>query len=137
MSASAPPAWLGEVRFDASGLVPVIAQQQGSGRVLMLAWADRTALEETIRTGEANYYSRSRARAWRKGEESGNTQKVIELRLDCDGDTVLYVVEQAGEAACHTGRESCFFRRLEGGAWSVTDAVRVDPKRLYRRQGGS
>ncbi len=137
MSAPAPPPWLAQVRFDASGLVPVIAQQQGSGRVLMLAWADRRALEETIRTGAANYYSRSRARAWTKGEESGNTQKVIEVRLDCDGDAVLYVVEQAGGAACHTGRESCFFRRLEGGAWTVTDPVRADPKRLYRREEGS
>ena len=126
--------WLREVRFDASGLVPVIAQQHDTGRVLMLAWADRHALEETVRTRQANYFSRSRNRAWKKGEESGNTQRVLEVRLDCDGDAVIYLVEQAGGAACHTGRESCFYRRLDGEAWQETDPVRVDPARMYRKE---
>jgi phosphoribosyl-AMP cyclohydrolase len=126
-------AWLDEVVFDAAGLVPVIAQLAPEGRVLMLAWADRAALAETQRCGMATYYSRSRARSWRKGEASGNTQRVSEIRLDCDGDAVLYLVEQAGGVACHTGRESCFFRRLRDGAWEVADPVRVDPAKLYGR----
>jgi phosphoribosyl-AMP cyclohydrolase len=130
---AAPAGWLEAVAFDAAGLVPVVAQQAPAGRVLMLAWADRAALEETLRTGFATYYSRSRARLWRKGEESGQRQRVQEIRLDCDGDAVLYLVAQEGQAACHTGRESCFFRRLHDGAWQVTDPVRIDPQQLYGR----
>lgn len=125
--------WLDEVAFNAEGLVPVVAQQAQGGRVLMLAWADRAALEQTLRSGLATYFSRSRARLWRKGEESGHVQRVREIRLDCDGDAVLYLVDQEGGAACHTGRESCFFRRLQQGAWQATDPVLVDPAQLYRR----
>jgi phosphoribosyl-AMP cyclohydrolase len=114
--------WLDEVAFDSAGLVPVIAQSVEDGRVLMLAWADRAALAATRRSGLATYYSRSRARQWRKGEESGHTQRVREIRLDCDGDALLYLVEQEGGVACHTGRASCFFRDLRSGAWTLTDA---------------
>lgn len=126
-------AWLDEVVFNEAGLVPVIAQQVPDRRVLMLAWADRAALEETHRSGLATYYSRSRARRWRKGEESGHLQRVQEMRIDCDGDVVLYLVEQVGGIACHTGRESCFYRRLEEGAWKETDPVLIDPEQVYRR----
>jgi phosphoribosyl-AMP cyclohydrolase len=124
-------AWLDGVRFDERGLVPVIVQEAGDRRVLMLAWADRAALEETRSSGLATYYSRSRARRWRKGEESGNTQRVREIRIDCDGDAMLYLVEQQGGVACHTGRVACFFRRLDGDRWIETDPVVVDPARLY------
>lgn len=130
-AAGGPGGWLDAVAFGPDGLVPVIAQEARDGRVLMLAWADRAALEETRRTGMATYYSRSRARPWRKGEESGNTQRVREIRLDCDGDAVLYVVEQSGGAACHTGRAACFYRRLEGTAWREVDPVLIDPAALY------
>jgi len=136
VSAAAPGAaagWLEAIRFDAAGLVPVIAQDAQDGRILMLAWADRGALEQTRRSGYAHYYSRSRARSWRKGEESGNVQKLRELRLDCDADAVLYLIEPMAGPACHTGRASCFFRRLEGDDWCVTDPVLVDPSLLYRR----
>ncbi len=126
-----PSAWLDAVRFDERGLAAVIVQDAGDRRVLMFAWADRAALEETRRSGLATYYSRSRARQWRKGEESGNTQRVREIRIDCDGDALLYLVEQHGGVACHTGRAACFFRRLEGDAWLETDPVLVDPVRLY------
>jgi phosphoribosyl-AMP cyclohydrolase len=125
--------WLDEVAFDERGLVVVIAQDSGSQRVLMVAWASREALVETAATGQAVYYSRSRARLWRKGEESGHRQRVKEVRLDCDGDVVLYVVEQAGGIACHTGRESCFFRRLDGDAWRTVDPVLQDPELIYRK----
>jgi phosphoribosyl-AMP cyclohydrolase len=111
------PGWLQEVRWDRSGLVPAIAQEAGTGKVLMFAWMNREALLETAATGRAVYWSRSRARLWRKGEESGHVQHVHELRLDCDGDVVLLCVEQTGGIACHTGRHSCFFRRLEDGQW--------------------
>lgn len=125
--------WLAEVHFDAQGLVPVIAQDVASGRVLMVAWANAEALAETAATRQAVYFSRSRGRLWRKGEESGHRQAVRELRLDCDGDVVLYAVEQAGGIACHTGRESCFFRRLEGDGWAVVDPVLKDPELIYRK----
>jgi phosphoribosyl-AMP cyclohydrolase len=124
--------WLAELAFDERGLVPVIAQDTVSGRILMVAWASREALAETVATGQAVYFSRSRQRLWRKGEESGHRQRVLEVRLDCDGDVVLYRVEQAGGIACHTGRESCFFRRLEDGAWRTVDPVLKDPERIYR-----
>jgi phosphoribosyl-AMP cyclohydrolase len=125
--------WLDEVTFDERGLVTVIAQDSGSQRVLMVAWANREALVETATTGQAVYYSRSRARLWRKGEESGNRQRVKEVRLDCDGDAVLYVVEQEGGIACHTGRESCFFRRLDGESWRTVEPVLKDPELIYRK----
>ena len=125
--------WLEEIRFDESGLVPVIAQDAASGRVLMMAWANAGALAETVATGQAVYFSRSRGRLWRKGEESGHRQRVQEVRLDCDGDVVLYRVEQAGGIACHTGRESCFFRLLRDGQWQAVDPVLKDPELIYRK----
>ena len=125
--------WLDEVRFDERGLVTVIAQDAASGRVLMVAWANAEALGETASTGQAVYFSRSRGRLWRKGEESGHRQRVQEVRLDCDGDVVLYRVEQAGGIACHTGRESCFYRTLRDGRWQTVDAVLKDPQLIYRR----
>jgi phosphoribosyl-AMP cyclohydrolase len=125
--------WLDEVRFDAAGLVTVIAQDVASQRVLMVAWANREALAETVATGRAVYWSRSRGRLWRKGEESGHTQRVAEVRLDCDGDVVLYAVTSAGGVACHTGRASCFYRRLAGGAWQIVDPVLQDPELVYRK----
>ena len=125
--------WLEQVAFGPGGLVPVIAQRWPDGRVLMLAWADRAALEQTWRTGFATYYSRSRSRSWRKGEESGHVQRVREMRIDCDGDAVLYLVEQEGGVACHTGRASCFYRRLDDGVWTEVDPVLVDPARIYKR----
>jgi phosphoribosyl-AMP cyclohydrolase len=125
-------AWLDAIAYDAAGLVPVIAQQAGDNRILMVAWADRAALAETQSSGLATYYSRSRARRWRKGEESGNVQHVREMRLDCDGDVVLYLVEPMAGPACHTGRASCFYRRLEDGNWHTVDPVMVDPELLYR-----
>ena len=127
------PDWLAEIHFDADGLVPVIAQDLASGRVLMVAWANREALAETVQTRRAVYWSRSRGRLWRKGEESGHTQQVSEIRLDCDGDVVLYAVSQAGGIACHTGRESCFFRRLADGHWDAVDPVLRDPELIYRK----
>ena len=123
--------WLDEVVFNETGLVPVITQDAQSGRVLLLAWANREALAETISTGRGVNFSRARGNLWRKGEESGNIQTVSEVRLDCDGDAVLYVVTQVGGMACHTGRESCFFRRLENNVWKVVDSVIKDPKELY------
>jgi len=126
-------AWLDDVAFDERGLVTVIAQDAASRRVLMVAWANREALAETATTGQAVYWSRSRGRLWRKGEESGHRQKVSEIRLDCDGDVVLYAVEAVGGIACHTGRESCFFRRLEGEDWRTVDPVLEDPERVYRK----
>ena len=128
----ADSAWLDEVRFDADGLVPAIAQEASTERILMVAWMNREALAETAATGRAVYWSRSRGRLWRKGEESGHVQAVRELRLDCDGDVVLLKVEQAGGVACHTGRHSCFFRRLEDGRWVVVDPVLKDPESIYR-----
>lgn len=125
--------WLEEIRFDADGLVPVVAQDAGSGRVLMLAWANAGALAETVASGQAVYFSRSRGKLWRKGEESGHRQRVQEVRLDCDGDVVLYRVEQAGGIACHTGRESCFYRLLRGGQWQAADPVLKDPELIYRK----
>jgi phosphoribosyl-AMP cyclohydrolase len=127
------PDWLAEIRFDTDGLVPVIAQDAASGRVLMVAWANREALAETVQTQRAVYWSRSRGRLWRKGEESGHTQQISEIRLDCDGDVVLYAVSQAGGIACHTGRESCFYRRLADGHWSTVDPVLRDPELIYRK----
>ena len=125
--------FLDEVPWDESGLVPVVTQDSQSGRVLTLAWMNRDALAQTVERGEAVYWSRSRKRLWRKGEESGHVQKVLELRLDCDADALLLKVEQVGRIACHTGRESCFFRRLEDGRWVSTDPVLKDPSLIYRK----
>jgi len=126
-------AWIDEVAWNGEGLVPAVAQDAASGEVLMVAWMSRESLERTIATGEATYWSRSRQALWRKGETSGHVQKVVEVRIDCDADTVLLRVESAGGVACHTGRRRCFFRRLEGSGaarrWSVTDPVVEEPKR--------
>ena len=130
--------WLEHVKWDASGLVPAIAQEVGSNDVLMFAFMNREALERTAQLGEAVYYSRSRQRLWHKGEESGHVQKVIELRLDCDNDVVLLKVEQRGAArgepgiACHTGRHSCFFQLLQGGEWKTVEPVLKDPQHIYK-----
>jgi phosphoribosyl-AMP cyclohydrolase len=127
--------WLDEIRWDAQGLLPVIAQEAGSNDVLMVAWMNREALQRTVQTGQAVYWSRSRARLWHKGEESGHFQQVHEIRLDCDADVLLLKVTQLGHApgvACHTGRHSCFYRRLEDGAWQPVEPVLVDPERIYR-----
>lgn len=123
--------WIDEVAWNRDGLVPVVAQDAASGEVLMVAWMTREALERTVATGEATYWSRSRGALWRKGETSGHTQKVVEVRLDCDGDTVLLRVESAGGVACHTGRRRCFFRLLGTGGgkrrWEATDPVVEEP----------
>jgi phosphoribosyl-AMP cyclohydrolase len=129
--------WIDAVKWDADGLVPAIVQEAGSGRVLMLAWMNRESLRETVRCGEAVYWSRSRGRLWRKGEESGHVQKVQNIRLDCDADALLLDVLQVGGIACHTGRERCFFRALEGERWVETDAVVKAPEEIYRRRGVS
>lgn len=119
-----------QIEFDANGLIPAIAQDHENGQVLMMAWMNRDALEETIRTGQVCYWSRSRGKLWRKGESSGQQQRLVEMRIDCDGDTILMKVEQKG-VACHTGRRSCFYRLLRNGGWEETDPVLVDPKELY------
>ena len=124
--------WLDEVNWPENGLVPAVAQDAGSGRLLNLAWMNREALQKTVETGEAHYWSRSRAKLWHKGEQSGHVQKVKSVRIDCDEDVILLEVEQRGGIACHTGRESCFFRRLENGAWVSTDPVLKDPREIYR-----
>jgi phosphoribosyl-AMP cyclohydrolase len=125
-------AWLDKVKWAQDGLAPVVTQEAGSGRVLTVAWMNREALEATARTGEAHYWSRSRRKLWHKGEESGHVQKVKSIRIDCDEDVILLEVEQAGGIACHTGRHSCFFRKLDGGNWAVTDPVMKDPAEIYK-----
>ena len=125
--------WLDKVRWDSDGLVPAIAQEASTDKVLTLAWMNRAALAQTVASGEAVYWSRSRARLWHKGEESGHIQKVREIRLDCDEDAVLLRVEQVGGIACHTGRHSCFFQKYEDGKWIATDPVIKDPKEIYRK----
>lgn len=131
--------WIDEVRFDASGLVPAIAQDAQTGRILMVAWMNRESLQETVATGIAVYWSRSRQRLWRKGESSGHTQKVKDVRLDCDADVILLEVEQVGGIACHTGRQSCFYRQLQGdggngqqASWVNVDPVLKDPETIYK-----
>ncbi len=129
MSAS----WLDEIRWTDDGLVPVIAQQAETGTVLMFAWMNRESLALTVAEGYAVYWSRSRGRLWRKGEESGNRQKVIGLFLDCDEDVILLKVEQEGGIACHTGRESCFYRSLIDGQWQTVEPVLKDPDTIYKK----
>jgi phosphoribosyl-AMP cyclohydrolase len=124
-------ALLEQVKFDANGLVTAIAQDCVTQKILMVAWMNRAALAQTITTGQAVYFSRSRQQLWHKGEESGHVQTVRELRLDCDGDVLLMQVEQRGGIACHTGREHCFFRRLDSGAWATVDPVQQDPGIIY------
>jgi phosphoribosyl-AMP cyclohydrolase len=125
--------WLNKVNWSDDGLVPVVTQDATSGRVLMHAWMNRAALAETVKTGDAVYWSRSRRRLWRKGEESGHVQHVREVRLDCDEDALLLRVDQVGGVACHTGRESCFFLKLEEGTWADVDPVLKDPREIYRK----
>jgi len=125
--------FLDEVPWNEHGLVAVVTQDNASGRVLTVAWMNRDALQKTVASGEAVYWSRSRQKLWRKGEESGHVQKVLEVRLDCDADAVLLRVEQAGGIACHTGRESCFFRKLENGRWVTVDPVLKDPALIYKK----
>lgn len=128
--------WLEQIKWDEKGLVPAIAQDFKTGRVLMVAWMNEEALRLTVAEQRAIYWSRSRDRLWRKGEESGHVQQLHEVRLDCDGDVILLSVEQLGEIACHTGRESCFYRVLRDGAeWETVDAVRKDPDHIYTRKG--
>jgi phosphoribosyl-AMP cyclohydrolase len=125
--------WLDAIKWDAQGLVPAIAQDAASGEILMVAWMNREALEETAKAMRAVYWSRSRNRIWRKGEESGHVQQVSEIRLDCDNDVILLKVEQIGGIACHTGRRSCFFQKLENGAWTITTPVLKNPEDIYRK----
>ncbi|HKB60787.1 MAG TPA: phosphoribosyl-AMP cyclohydrolase [Gallionellaceae bacterium] len=126
-------AWLNRVNWSGDGLVTAIAQDAASGRVLMVAWMDREALKRTAESGEAVYWSRSRKKLWHKGEESGHVQKVNEIRIDCDNDVVLLQVEQMGGIACHTGRASCFFSRLENGQWVEIDPVLKAPEEIYKK----
>ena len=125
--------WLNKVNWTNDGLVPVIAQDALSGTVLMFAWMNRDALRLTAEKGEAVYWSRSRKKLWHKGEESGHTQKVREIRLDCDEDVILLKIEQVGGIACHTGREHCFFQKLENGHWVTTEPVLKDPEEIYKK----
>jgi phosphoribosyl-AMP cyclohydrolase len=124
--------WLDDVRWGPDGLVPAIAQELGSGQVLMVAWMNREALALTAAEGYAVYWSRSRGKLWRKGEESGHQQKVLAIRLDCDEDVILLTVEQAGGIACHTGRHHCFFRTLRDGRWESVEPVLKAPEMIYR-----
>jgi phosphoribosyl-AMP cyclohydrolase len=126
-------AWLDELTWDKDGLIPAIAQDAETGDVLMFAWMNRDALVRTVETGEAVYFSRSRGKLWHKGEESGHTQKIREIRIDCDNDVVLLKIEQVGGIACHTGRRSCFFQKyLADGRWEAVDPVLKDPKEIYK-----
>jgi phosphoribosyl-AMP cyclohydrolase len=126
--------WLDAVKWDQDGLVPAIAQEAGSGKVLMVAWMNREALAETVRSGKAVYWSRSRKKLWRKGEESGHEQVVRDLRLDCDSDVVLLTVEQQGGIACHTGRHSCFFQQLQGERWVAVEPVLKPESEIYGKK---
>jgi phosphoribosyl-AMP cyclohydrolase len=130
-TSSMPDDLLANVAFDRDGLIVAVAQQHDTGEVLMVAWMNRTALERTIESGDVHYWSRSRMKLWRKGETSGQTQRLIELRVDCDGDTLLLLVDQSG-VACHTGRRTCFFRAVRRGRLETIAEVAVDPKTLYR-----
>jgi phosphoribosyl-AMP cyclohydrolase len=127
--------YLDTIKWDAQGLVPAIAQEQGTGDVLMMAWMDREALQKTAELGRAVYFSRSRNKLWFKGEESGHVQTVHEIRIDCDADVVLLKVTQTGHTpglACHTGRHSCFFRVYDNGDWKTVDPVLKDPQTIYK-----
>ena len=140
-------AWIADVKFDDQGLIPAIAQDADTGVILMVAWMNAESLAETVTTGRAVYWSRSRQRLWRKGEESGHTQRLLEVRLDCDADVILLKVKQDGGIACHTGRESCFYRRLDdargkpvsatnaaahGAVWNSIEPVLKDPGHIYK-----
>lgn len=126
-------AWLNKINWSDDGLVPAIAQDASTGDILMVAWMNREALKQTAEKMEAVYWSRSRKKLWHKGEESGHTQKVKEIRTDCDEDVILLKVEQVGDIACHTGRHSCFFHRLESGKWQAVEPVLKDPHEIYKK----
>ncbi|PPC80463.1 MAG: phosphoribosyl-AMP cyclohydrolase [Methylotenera sp.] len=126
--------WLEEVTWDANGLVPVIAQEHDTGRVLMFAWMNREALQLSSESKQAVYWSRSRNKLWRKGEESGHVQKIHEIRLDCDEDVILLKVEQVGGIACHTGRHNCFFKTLKDGSWVIDQPVIKNPNEIYKHE---
>jgi len=125
--------WLDDIKWTDDGLVPVIAQEEGTGQVLMFAWMNRESLAMTAEKGEAVYFSRSRNKLWHKGEESGHVQKVKSIRTDCDKDVVLITIEQVGDIACHTGRHSCFYHELDGGVWSAVEPVLKDPSQIYSK----
>ena len=125
--------WLDGLKWDENGLIPAIAQDAASGRVLMFAWMNKDALQETVASGKAVYWSRSRQRLWRKGEESGHSQKIISIHSDCDQDVLLLSIKQIGGIACHTGRESCFFQQLESGHWVTKTPILKDPKEMYKK----
>lgn len=128
-----PDSWLNKVNWTQEGLVPVVAQEAETGQVLMFAWMNRDALRQTVESGEAVYWSRSRKKLWHKGEESGHVQKVKEIRLDCDEDVLLITVEQIGGIACHTGRHSCFFQKLDSKNWVDVEPVLKDPNEIYKK----
>ena len=123
--------WLQEIRFNEEGLIPAIAQDHQSGRVLMLAWMNRNSLQTTIETKKLTYWSRSRQTIWAKGEESGNEQDLVSMQLDCDGDVLLIKVKQKGNIACHTGRNSCFYRQLSENGWETVEPVIKNPEEMY------
>ena len=124
-------AWITDIKFDAQGLIPAIAQDADTGVILMVAWMNAESLAETVATGRAVYWSRSRSRLWRKGEESGHVQQLREIRLDCDADVILLKVKQEGGIACHTGRESCFYQELRDGRWQAVDPLLKNPEEIY------
>lgn len=125
--------WLDNIKWTDDGLVPVIAQEDGSGKILMFAWMNREALQLTVQEGKAIYWSRSRSKLWRKGEESGHEQILKDIRLDCDNDVILLRVEQKGGIACHTGRKSCFYQQLQDGQWVPVEPVLKDPNEIYKK----
>jgi phosphoribosyl-AMP cyclohydrolase len=125
--------WLDEIKWTADGLVPVIVQETGSGKVLMMAWMNREALSLSVQEGRAIYWSRSRNKLWRKGEESGHIQVLKDIRLDCDNDVILLEVEQRGGIACHTGRHNCFYKQLQGDQWVAVEPVIKDPQKIYSK----
>ncbi len=132
LQSPASPDWLSQLKWDAQGLMPAIAQDHETGRILMVAWMNAESLQLTAEKGEAVYWSRSRQRLWHKGEESGHTQTVLEIRTDCDNDVILLKVKQTGGIACHTGRESCFFQRLNEQGWESVEPVLQDPEQIYK-----
>lgn len=128
---TAATSWIEAINWNSDGLVPAIAQEASSGRILMMAWMNREALQLTAQRNQAVYWSRSRNKLWHKGESSGHTQQVLEIRLDCDEDVIILQVEQIGGIACHTGRHSCFYRKLQNGQWQVIEPVLKDPSEIY------
>lgn len=125
--------WLDDIKWDEKGLVPAIAQDANSGKVLMMAWMNRDALQQTVEKGRAIYWSRSRQKLWPKGEVSGHVQKIKDIRLDCDNDVLLLKVEQLGGIACHTGRKACFYKKLENDCWQSVEPILKDPKEIYKK----